>query len=1018
MNTATKFKPNEKQQECIDNIEGKYLVLAGPGTGKTYTIIQRIKSMIERKINPEKILCLTFSDAATNEMRTRLEKELNRADFGVNIYTYHGFCNEIISENLADFELPNNFKVITSAMSNQLLKECIDEIQSDVYRTKRNDPYYFITEIKNGINEIKSNRLDKDKYFYNLENNQDWIPELNTLKNELKEKTEKGQKITKKLLTSIETSEKKIAKAKELWKFYELYTSKMEEQHYVDFNDMINFVLEKFETESAFLSKIANNYEYILVDEYQDTNKNQNEIVFNLTESLDSQNVFVVGDDDQIIFTFQGAKLDTIEKFLIKFPDTRVICLTENMRSTQSILDTARKIVEQDLKRLETNSNFAKFNITKKLVAKNTDIISKDKQVRFYKYADILQEYQEIVDEIDTLINSENCPKDENGNKKLSEIAILAKTNGELTTFSELLKERNIPSELKEGKSIFEIKSSTVLYYYLQLLTNPELHSDKFFKLVLSEPFNIHPKDFEQIYEQKSKYLSFVDAVKAINPDEYIDKAKIEKFIQTFEYLSRYKTNETLKNTILEVGAKTGIFNYYLNSEINKVENIAGLKKITDESVDFSSTYKRISLEDFIEYIDICINDEIEIKTDKAPLTLNAIQLSTYHSAKGREFEYVYMPNLLREKWESDRSSMKPIIPLSPSEYKTEEELKELKISDKIKLMYVGITRAKHTLRLSCPKSVEGKIKTPTSFVLNIEGNLEQEKEPFTYDIDSYWKERTKSLLKRSYDYQKDFCEIVDKKLNGKYFSPTSINTYLKCPRQYLYNYILELGAKDGNPDSMSYGSAIHKACEFAVKFAIENGKYPSSEVFINQFKKELQTLPMSTIEQRKIHIERGEKALQEYYPQLCATPISNLFKAEEKITLELDGVKFKGIIDRIDKNDDGSYTIYDYKTGSAKSEKIICPNGDHEDYYNQIGLYKYYFEKATNEKVKNTTFIYPEDFTNNLTLELSEENCLEIEEKFKSAIQKIRDYEFAPTYDKNACKWCIYKDFCNMEQV
>ena len=130
MNTATKFKPNEKQQECIDNIEGKYLVLAGPGTGKTYTIIQRIKSMIERKINPEKILCLTFSDAATNEMRTRLEKELNRADFGVNIYTYHGFCNEIISENLADFELPNNFKVITSAMSNQLLKECIDEIEA------------------------------------------------------------------------------------------------------------------------------------------------------------------------------------------------------------------------------------------------------------------------------------------------------------------------------------------------------------------------------------------------------------------------------------------------------------------------------------------------------------------------------------------------------------------------------------------------------------------------------------------------------------------------------------------------------------------------------------------------------------------------------------------------------------------------------------------------------------------------------------------------------------------------
>ena len=97
------INPNAKQQECIDNIEGKYLVLAGPGTGKTFTMIQRIKSMLEHGINPEKILCLTFSDAATNEVRTRLEKELHKADAGVNVYTYHGFCNEIILDNPVDF---------------------------------------------------------------------------------------------------------------------------------------------------------------------------------------------------------------------------------------------------------------------------------------------------------------------------------------------------------------------------------------------------------------------------------------------------------------------------------------------------------------------------------------------------------------------------------------------------------------------------------------------------------------------------------------------------------------------------------------------------------------------------------------------------------------------------------------------------------------------------------------------------------------------------------------------------
>lgn len=157
--------PNSKQQECIDNIDGKYLVLAGPGTGKTFTMIQRIKNMIEKGINPEKILCLTFSDAATNEVKTRLEKELGKLDVGVNVYTYHGFCNEIILENTIDFELSDNIKVIPDAVSISLIKECIDEIDSKIYRTKRNDPYYFIKEIRDNIKEIKVNRLTKEKFF-------------------------------------------------------------------------------------------------------------------------------------------------------------------------------------------------------------------------------------------------------------------------------------------------------------------------------------------------------------------------------------------------------------------------------------------------------------------------------------------------------------------------------------------------------------------------------------------------------------------------------------------------------------------------------------------------------------------------------------------------------------------------------------------------------------------------------------------------------------------------------------
>ncbi len=1020
MKTKNKITPNAKQLECINNINGKYLVLAGPGTGKTFTMIQRIKSMIEKGIEPEKILCLTFSDAATNEVKTRLEKELQKNDIGVNVYTYHGFCNEIIEENTTEFELAENIRVIPDAIAVSLLKECIDEIDSRIYRTKRNDPYYFLSEIRKGIEAIKKYRLTKESFFNNIDTNPDWRPQLEAFRRELEEKTEKGQKIPKKIPQGIERLKKQIAKAEELWKFYELYQSKMEELHYFDFNDMINLVLNKFEEDPAFLSQIANKYEYILVDEYQDTNKKQNEIVFYLTKALESENVFVVGDDDQIIYTFQGARLDTVEKFLEEFPDTKVICLTENMRSTQSILNTAKKIAEQDTRRLENNPKFKKYNINKNLIAKNEKIISKDKKVRLYRYAEILQEYQEIVDEIEKLINSPECPTDENGEKKLSEIAVLTRNNEELSTFAEMLKEKNIPSELKEGRSIFEIKASTVLYYYMKMLINPELYSDKFFKIILSRPFNFNPKDFEILYEKKSRYKSLIEMINSVPRDEFIEPDKIENFISTLKHLQTYKTNETLKNVVLEIGCKTGIFYYYINSEINRTENVAGLKKIIDEAVDFSNIHKKISLEEFVEYLDMCLTDNIAIKTNKAPVTLNAVQLTTYHSSKGREFEYVYMPTLKNTDWESRRKTVKPIIPLDISEYKTDAELKDLKTSDAIKLMYVGMTRAKHTLRMSYPKFIEKNPVTPTSFITNIEDICETESEPFTFDVESYWNEQTKALLKRDYDYKKDFCTLVDTKLAGKSFSPSAINTYLKCPRQYLYSYILDLQAKDGNPDAMNYGKAVHSACEFAIKFAKDKRKYPEKEDFLNVFRQELDKLPMSNFQQRKIHEDRGIAKLSDYYIQLCNTPVSMLFEAEYPLKFDMDdnGTKFYGIVDRIDKNEDGTFTIYDYKTGGAKNQKVICPKGEHEDYYNQIGLYKYYFEKATGKKVRETTFIFPEEFENNLTVDFTEDDCIDIENKFKQAISDIKSYKFEPSYKDNACRWCQFKDFCRLDSL
>ena len=1013
--------PNAKQQQAIDIIDGPVMLLAGPGTGKTFTIIERIKKILARGVEPEKILCLTFTNAAANEMKKRIEEELNVISCDVQIFTYHSFCCSIIEEFPEDFEIPSNYKTMNDSIARAFICECISEIDPVYFRTDKNDPYYYVNKIKNRIDAIKQNRLTKEKFFKNLERNKDWMPEIKRLE-EVIDDVEQGRnkRIKKPPYDKKESAIKKVEQAKELWKFYELYQQKMDNERYLDFNDMINLVLEKFESSPSFLHEIANRYEHILVDEYQDTNKSQNDIVIALSHALDTENIFVVGDDDQIIYRFQGAKLDTIENYLKEFPKTQIICLTENMRSTQSILDAARGIIDQDPLSLANSNKFKDKDgnpINKNLTAVNKEVIAKDKPVRFYKYADDMQELTEIVKEIEELINSDDCPRSsKTGEKLYSEIAVLTRSNVEAQAFGEMLKLRNIPFELKDGKDIFTIPAVNILYFYIQFLIEPELFSHRIFELLVSKPFAINPKDYCILYNEISKGSTFIEVLR--NMDKSIVPDKLKDFLETYDYLTDYKAKENIKNTILEIGNKTGIFDYYLNTDINRTESIAGIKRFLDEAAGFSEVYKTSFLEEFYWHLKSIIEDDERICTDKAPVTLNAVQLCTYHGAKGREFEYVYMPTLETRKWESSSKSMKSDIPLDESEYKDDDELKnEIKPSDLTKLMYVAMTRAKHTLRMSYPAKIGESSKKPTKFLEKIQDQLEKEPEPFEYDEASYWQQINELIVKRDYDYKKDFNELIDAKMPER-FSPKAINKYLNCPRQFLYEYILDLTTKDGNPNFASFGNAVHKACEKAIKYIQDNKTPPDKAQFIKWFKDDLENRPMESHDQRKNFIKRGEDKLSEYYCQIINTTPTSLIDQEKKLEYAMeDGTKFYGIIDRIDVNEDGTYTIYDYKTGNNKNSGIKI-GGDHEDYYNQMAWYKYFYEKATGKKVSLTKFIYPEDFlSKNEGIKYSDEEIDAAVETFKQAVKGIKAHEFEPNSSDKNCKYCASRDFCGLNR-
>ncbi len=1059
-------EPNAAQKKCIyDTKTGKYLVIAGPGTGKTFTVTRKIKYMIENEgIVPEKILCLTFSNTAAREMKTKIGE-----NYDVNVFTYHEFCLNIMEEFADMFDIDNT-KIITDSHKRTLIKECIDELKPVAYNNEKNNPYQYSQEILDGIEEIKKNRMKKDEFYTNLKENPMWEKHL------AKMNTDQADKPTKKRKGDIESLTKKIAQMKELWGFYELYNKKMQELGYIDFFDMINLVLEKFEDESSsLLEDIANKYEYILVDEYQDTNKSQNDIVFNLAKFC--PNIFVVGDDDQIIYTFQGANLDTIENFLDNFKDeVEVVCLNENNRSTQTILDVSQELAKLQNKfstfmaekaktkekrtlyeanpvdlRICSKQKFADLKITKDLISPETSpVYNKNKPVEYYSFENEPDERDFVIQQIKNIINSDNKPE------KLSEIAVLTGTNEELKGFEVYLKANGIPVEITGGKNIFDISSVNALVTYMQFLTNPELYSDKMLSYLLMQPLHIDPRDYKTLCERKSHHRTLTeniqnlidkgiseealksklesllksnsntitDDIKNLLNDKNItiyDEDKLKDFIATYEYLKNYISHENYANSLYEIANKTWILQHYLNDNINRLENVKGIKKLLDEANAYFAIHKNQenSFYDFVDYLTKMIEGGIKINLDKEDKPMNAIQLSTYHSSKGREFEYVFMPFLTNLKWESKSSSYKDKIPMA-TDLTTYEECEEkqaqTKFLDNIKLLYVGMTRAKHSLYLSSVDigSKEGKLSW---YLKQLKETFQDRNDLLTYpekpEIHGIGKPKT------DYDYKTEFEDFIRNRFQKSY-SASSLNTYRKCLRQYFYNYILDLKSDSGSKDNLAYGNAVHKAFEFTINYARENKNYPSVDEVFGVFSRCVDELPCTYPENLKQSARDNIFSEGKYYDKFISiTAVENLYEAELNLNYTTeDGISFNGSIDRIDKNADGTYSIYDYKTGT--NSEGISKGGAHSDYYYQIAFYKYLFKKQYGfQGDVSTCFIYPLiSDESHIIKDISDDECEEIAQEYVDIVEKIHNLEFDRPHKCKNDKYCPYKNLCSMNAL
>ena len=604
---------NDKQYEAVINTDGPCLVIAGAGSGKTKVLTHKIAYLMEEKdVKPWNILAITFTNKAANEMKERVEALVGDDAKDMWIGTFHSICVKILRRFIDRIGFDHSFVIFDTSDQRTLIKECLKDLQID-------DKMF----------------TDRIVQF-----------EISNAKNDMKEPEE------------YEAMVKGDYRREKIASVYNLYQKRLKENNAIDFDDIINYTIKIFRENDDVLDYYTNKFNYILVDEYQDTNKSQFTLIRMLAKA--HGNITVVGDNDQGIYSFRGADISNILNFEKDFKGTKIIKLEQNYRCTQNILNAANSVIQ---------NNEVKYK--KKLWTENEE----GPLPIFHVSDDEYDEGRYIVEQINHLRREEYY--------KYSDFAILYRMNSQSRAIEEILRREDIPYKIVGGLKFYERKEIKDIISYLRLINNP---SDNLaLKRIINEPKRGIGKTsldkIQTISEQTG--IPMYQIIK--EADQYgLNRvyANAQGFIEVIEDLiskkDEYTITELIKHTLKESGYTKALEDENSIEAENRIEN---LEEFLTVAVQFEEEEADNDLSTFLEGITLSSDiDGIDEEEE-------SVTLMTLHSAKGLEFPVVFLVGM-----------EEGIFP----GYKSIGEPKELE--EERRLCYVGITRAKNNLYLTCSR--------------------------------------------------------------------------------------------------------------------------------------------------------------------------------------------------------------------------------------------------------------------------------------------------------------------------
>lgn len=928
-------KLNSQQKRAVDTVEGPVMVIAGPGTGKTQILSRRVANILTNyHTNPEEIVCLTYTEAGASEMLDRLEGLIGEEGRNVRVSTIHSFCSELILENSDLFgEEP---KVITTAAKYEILKEIIDEHvteESPLYKNSGNR-YSSKEQLLELFTRMKRENLNKDDFEKEIDEYFKMI-DLSIPGDELyskfkyainsKSKDKKVGDYKDKPLKELQENMEKLLAGVEI---VEKYSDDISNHNYFDFDDMILWTIEKLEEDDAFQRSVSEGIKYLFVDEFQDTSVIQNKLVDLLVKGKKNPNIFVVGDDDQSIYRFQGVSADNIQIFDKKYKPTKIV-LEENYRSSQAIIDASRQLISHNPRE-------------EKVLVAAGDNKNYDYQLPILKsYSNAKDEMYGVLSEIEELIQSGVSPQ---------EIGVIYGRNSYGEEFAKILRDNGIFVQMKENQDLFKEPIFKKIVAILKYLCQPSRDIRALRNIVYFDFFEVELSEIAKIRNLKKDEKITIPSIAEI--DKKLETIR-KKVSRSENYLSpMYVLSDILKTLGIDEYIMKSKEKYHLVSVLNELYKLMSTECLL---------HPKLTVKGFLNQLSSLQEMKVSLPIEEiSGSPSNCVQLMTAHGSKGLEFEHVFMMKCNdgknNGKWpggenNSGRFSYPPSL---NGKVENESQLKE---EENRRLFYVAMTRAKKVLHLSYSDD-----SAKTHFI--------NEFENFTDPVD----------VTGSFEECQAMDEVVIPKFSDDILSEilgelslsvSTLNAFLKCPLSFYFNKGLKLPSETN--EAMVFGSIIHEVLE---KIYISMDDSQSSELTVKTVLPLEEALQLfETIFEEKSYQLSSDRIKKDAYVR-GRNIIKNLYKKDGylkdgviAVEQHIKGIKLGDLLDttvdlsavsdveingKIDKIEceEGIIRLIDYKTGKAGNakDKLVPPSEKEPhggDYWRQAVFYYILFTNA-----------------------------------------------------------------------